>query len=185
MSLCSASVCGFFYSRCHFTKQKLGLTHGPDSRFMCCCNTLQTAVKLLFHFCFCFVAHGSEWCFHSPLSFGQLFFLFYFIFFGGGFGLASAPASPPSPLSRKQFSQRTASQHLNSSADAYVNVQALPPKSAGSRLCFPAHWGRSRHRLVRGNESELALKNKNYKSIKKFLNYLSVILQAFFFSLRL
>lgn len=95
MSLCSASVCGFFYSRCHFTKQKLGLTHGPDSRFMCCCNTLQTAVKLLFHFCFCFVAHGSEWCFHNPLSFGQLFFLLYFIFFGGGFGLASAPASPP------------------------------------------------------------------------------------------
>lgn len=77
MSLCSASVCGFFYSRCHFTKQKPGLTHGPDSRFMCCCNTLQTAVKLLFHFCFCFVAHGSEWCFHNPLSFGQLFFFFW------------------------------------------------------------------------------------------------------------
>lgn len=34
---------------------------------------------------------------------------------------------------------------------------------------------------MRGNESELALKNKNYKSIKKFLNYLSVILQAIFF----
>lgn len=44
---------------------------------MCCCNTLQTAVKLLFQFCFCFVAHGSEWCFHNPLSFGQLFFFWW------------------------------------------------------------------------------------------------------------
>lgn len=34
---------------------------------------------------------------------------------------------------------------------------------------------------MRGNESELAFKSKNYKSIKKFLNYLSAVLQAIFF----
>lgn len=95
---------------------------------MCCCKRLETSCEALISDPVVLVlSSGSR---SNPRFFGQLVYSPFF--FVGGFGLASAPASPVSSQHEVIFKKKkTASRHLNASADAYMNVQTPPPKVLG------------------------------------------------------
>lgn len=135
---------------------------------MCCCKRSETSCEaLILDPVVLVLSSGSR---SNPRFFGQLV---YSLFFVGGFGLASAPASPVSSQHEVIFTKKKQQKNSFSACERLCR-RIHECSSAGSRLRFLAHRGRSRRRLARGNTSELALK-KNYKSIKKFLNYLSAV----------